>query len=276
MNLSRKIDPVLFSLVVAGSFLLLASFLVYWYLFRSPLEQRKSGTSQITQSVEEKEPNDDLAEATRIDLGAVRGVLDSDDIDSFKVEVPNGHLLRFSLVPALGADPMAIQLSDPDQKEIFYEDNISSGDEFESAKLLGNDNGGVYYWRVSLGPGAYTLQVDVESQNDGNSGGDAGARASQAVEIEDNDLFRGVIGDFDEEDWYKLQPQPGQTLTIATERDAEDIAVQLVDLEEHEIWYRDGLSATAYESFTFGDSLDSPYYFLRVADGIGGYTVSFD
>ncbi|MEA2020640.1 MAG: hypothetical protein U9M98_02885 [Patescibacteria group bacterium] len=273
----KKRSPII-SLLVAIFLLLSASFLVYWYFLREPsqhFEEQEPTTTESTRDMEELEPNDKPVDATQISSGTVKGSLGDGDKDSFKFTVPDGNLLRFSLTPSAGSQPMALQLLDPEQEEIWFEDGIFPGEPLEAAKLMSSESGGTYYLQVSFGPGVYELEISFESQNDGESGGDAGTDAATAVAVEKN-LFRGVVGDFDEDDWYRVVPEAGEELTFATEQDSKDMAVQILDSDQQEIWYVDDLGSTAYESFTFGESFDSPYFYLRVANGVGGYTVSFD
>lgn len=258
----------------------LAGFVGYWFFLRldSPLLRREedAGTpvSSIDQDFVEVEPGTDLDTAEEISFGRFRGVLERGDEAAFKIFVHDGHLFLFSLTPETGSESMSLQVLSSDREEIWIRDEISPEETVEGRKLMSDTSGGIYYLRIFSGAGSYTLVTGAESQDDAGSGGDAGGEPSTVIAVEEN-LFRGVIGHFDEADMYQITLDAGQTLTLATERNADSIAIKILDSNEEEVWYREGIGAAENESYTFGDNVDS-FYYVRVAYGTGGYTMSVE
>ncbi len=172
-----------------------------------------------------------------------------------------------------------MQVLDPDLGEIWYENDIAPTLTAEMTRIMGSDSGGSYYVGVRYGKGSYTLALTIENQDDAGSGGDASDEPLYALEVEPGS-YSGLIGDYDEVDWYTFAVGDGQVLSLSftAGEDAEEMSVQVLDPDLGEIWYENDIAAGATETFSF-DSEDlaatGESYYLGVRYGRGSYTVTF-
>ncbi|MEA3344834.1 MAG: hypothetical protein U9Q78_01075, partial [Chloroflexota bacterium] len=122
------------------------------------------------------------------------------------------------------------------------------------------------------GYGSYSIELSSESQNDADSGGDAGDKVANALEVETGLTFSGQFGDFDEEDWYRFTPSVGQTISFTPSEDAEPMDVYLLDPDQNEIWYKGDIGPTVTKTFEITEVVGEPYY-IQVSFGSGSYTI---
>ncbi|MEA3459383.1 MAG: pre-peptidase C-terminal domain-containing protein [Chloroflexota bacterium] len=197
---------------------------------------------------------------------------DFDEEDWYRFEVPNEHILSLSFTPSEDAEPMDVYLLDPDQHEIWSEEYVGPRVTKSVSKLMSSSSGGTYYVQVRGGYGSYTIELSSESQNDVDSGGDAGDKVADALEVKTEQTFSGQIGDFDEEDWYRFTPSVGQTISFTPSEDAESMDVYLLDPDQHEIWSEEYVGPTVTKTFEITEVVGEPYY-IQVSFGSGSYTI---
>ncbi|MEA3407596.1 MAG: hypothetical protein U9R48_05905 [Chloroflexota bacterium] len=225
---------------------------------------------------DEVEPNNGPGQATEISMGQFAGILGEDDQDWYKFEVPNGHLLNVAFTPDEDAESMTVSLLDPDQDEIWYEGGIGPTVTKQVSKLMSSSSGGTYYVGVQYGTGGYNLELSSQSQNDADSGGDAGDEVVDALEVESDRVLSGRIGDFDEKDWYKFDVANGHLLNVAftPDKDAESMTVSLLDPDQNEIWYEGGIGPTVTKQVSkLMSSSSGGVYYVGVQYGNGGYSL---
>ena len=81
---------------------------------------------------------------------------------------------------------------------------------------MNTSSGGAYSALVSRGLGSYSLEISLQCQDDAGSGGDAGDKPLEALQIEPGQTFSGEIGDYDQEDWYQFEVADGETIVLET------------------------------------------------------------
>ena len=231
----------------------------------TPTPAAPGGTTEV-------EPNNGPAEATEIPVGLSTGVLTNDDEDWYKFEVPNGHVLSVAFTPAEDAQPTDVSLFTPDQEEIWWDYGVGPTVTKSATKVMNTDSGGTYYVRVSGGHGSYSIELSSQSQDDADSGGDAGDKAVDALEVQTGLAFSGQLGDFDEEDWYKFTPTEGQIVSFTPGEDAEPANVSLFTSDQEEIWWEYGVGPTVTAAFEITEVVGGAYY-IQVAYGSGSYTI---
>jgi len=214
----------------------------------------------------------DAPQAQEIEPGEHTGqVGDFDDKDWYAFQVPNGHVLRVTFTSGEEAQGMAVTLRSPSRDEIWRKEGLGPGEAQSVTRVIGSSTGGRYYLVVD-GQEEYVFQLSLTTQNDAGSGADAGADPSASVVLEVGQAYSGLIGDRDEQDWYRFTPAVGQTLEFSTDEGAQGMLVTLRGPSRDEIWRKEGLGAGETRIYEFSEVLGEPYY-VEVAYGSGAYTV---
>jgi len=243
----------------------------------TPKPVEATPTPATPEGVTEVEPNNGPAEATEISMGLSIGVLTNDeDEDWYKFEVPHGHVLSVAFTPAEDVEPMDVSLFTPDQEEIWWEYGVGPTVTQSTTGVMNSSSGGTYYVRVSAGYGSYSIELSSRSQDDSDSGGDAGDKVVDALEVQMGLAFSGQLGDFDEEDWYKFEVPHGHVLSVAftPAEDAEPMDVSLFTPDQEEIWWEYGVGPTVTKSTTgVMNSSSGGTYYVRVSAGYGSYSI---
>ncbi|HHX45193.1 MAG TPA: hypothetical protein GX714_14580 [Chloroflexi bacterium] len=228
-----------------------------------------------TDPTSDPEPNS-REEAVAIEAGATSGSLITDDEDWFLIDVPASGIVTISFSVDASAEPMQLVLHDEDGYEVFSDYDITSKG-IEPVNLVMSQATGVEYaLRVSGGPGAYTLDVALASQDDAGSGEDAGDTISSATTITAGKTITGMVGNLDSHDLYAIDIEASTvlTLTFAATDDEGGKEVILRDPDEFEIWSAYGVG-TKGESFTLILShADAGTYSIRVGGAKGTYELS--
>ena len=240
----------------------------------TPKPVEATPTPAAPEGVTEVEPNNGPAEATEVSMGLSTGVLTNDDEDWYKFEVPNGHVLSVAFTPAEDAQPTDVSLFTPDQEEIWWKYGVGPTVTKSATKVMNTDSGGTYYARVSGGYGSYSIELSSQSQDDAQSGGDAGDKVVDALEVQTGLAFSGQLGDFDEEDWYKFEVPNGHVLSVAftPAEDAQPTDVSLFTPDQEETWWELSVGPTVTVAFEITEVVGGPYY-IQVAYGSGSYTI---
>jgi hypothetical protein len=207
-------------------------------------------------------------------MGLSTGVLTNDDEDWYKFDVPDGHVLSVAFIPGEDAEPMDAALFTPDQEEIWRKWSVGPTVTKSVSKVMSSSSGGTYYVSVAAGYGSYSIELASQSQNDAESGGDAGDKVVNALEVQTGLTFSGQIGDFDEEDWYKFTPTVGQTVSFTPGEDAEPMDVALFTPDQEGIWRKWGVGPTATVAFEITEVVGEGYY-IQVS-GSGSYTIEIE
>ena len=201
-------------------------------------------------------------------MGLSTGVLTNDDEDWYKFDVPDGHVLSVAFTP--GEDTGHVALFTLDQEEIWGK-WVGPTETKSVSKVMSSSSGGTYYVSVSAGYGSYSIELALQSQNDADSGGDAGDKVVNALEVQTGLTFSGQIGDFDEEDWYKFTPTVGQTVSFTPGEDVGHVALFTPDQEE--IWEK-WVGPTETVVFEITEVVGEGYY-IQVS-GSGSYTIEIE
>ena len=95
---------------------------------------------------------------------------------------------------------------------------------------------------------------------------------SRATAIASGRTFSGELGGLDEEDWYTFEPQKGEKLKFACDRDSELMRLALRTLEQGEVGYAAEIFPGMTKSFEIPEEVNPPY-FIRIFDGEGKYSI---
>ena len=105
--------------------------------------------------------------------------------------------------------------------------------------------------RSREGPAAYQLEVGVEVQDDGASGGDAADQPTESVEISPGATVDGMLGGADTDDLYTLALSPNTELRLSITNDrASETAVLMRLTTEGEQLFLDRVAPGAQQDFS--------------------------
>ena len=142
---------------------------------------------------------------------------------------------------------------------------------------MNSSSGGIYYINVFKGGnGTYSLAVSAVLQDDAGSGDDAGDRAVHAVALETGQTINGIIGDYDEKDWYRIEVDEGQNLVFLVTPDAEgeSLNAELCDPDQNVIITEWDIAPGVSCEFNLPDDAVAGTYYLNVfKGGNGSYTL---
>ncbi|MFO7944278.1 MAG: pre-peptidase C-terminal domain-containing protein [Anaerolineales bacterium] len=240
-------------------------------------ETEEATPAPPTESGEDEEPSSDPEEAPEVSMGTLTGTLDEGSEDWYTFEVADGHVLSVEFTAGEDAESMNVQLLGSEQNEIWVERRIGPTVTQLTRQVMSSSSGGTYYIKVSGGHGEYSLELAAESQDDAGSGGDAGDRVADALQVEMDQTFSGEIANFDAEDWYAFEVPDGHVLNVkfTAGEDAESMNVQLLGPEQNEIWVERRIGPTVTESVEVSEAAEGTYY-IRVSDGNGSYTIDIE
>ncbi len=155
----------------------------------------------------------DLASPYRIEAGTeYSGALDEDDDgDAYTVNYNSGDVVCIKVIPGKGVD-IAVMCAEFTANDGVKgeEENLCVGSDIDRKDITRVD---ILIGAVS-GTGNYTLEVTKTSQNDGNSGGDAGTEDENVIKLEPGTYSDCHLGYGDQSDNYKISLEPGQTATV--------------------------------------------------------------
>jgi hypothetical protein len=220
----------------------------------------------------------DLASPYRIESGAkYSGSLDEgDDGDAYTVSYNSGDVVGIKVIPSSGLD-IALMCA-----EFRANDGVKGEEE---NLYVGSDIDKTHITRIDIligvvsGTGNYALEVTMTPQNDGNSGGDAGAGDENVVKLEPGTYSDCHLGYGDQNDNYKVSLAPGQTATVKVipssnfdirlwEWESDSECNSGVKGEEETIVSKSERAATEFYRFsvnTVGESREPGTYTIKVS-----------
>ncbi|MCD4849124.1 MAG: hypothetical protein K8R76_13160 [Candidatus Aegiribacteria sp.] len=218
-------------------------------------------------------------DALEITLGETEGGIigDLDESDWYSFEVPSGSILDISFTPGYDSEGANVEFLDTEVNEIWTEWDVCAGVTITRSMIMNSSSGGVYYINIFKGGnGTYSLTVTAASQDDAWSGDDAGDRAVHAVALEIGQPASGIIGDYDEEDWYSIEVYEGHNLTflVTPDEDGAGLNVGLFDPDQDEIRIEWEVAPGATCEISLPDDAVAGIYYLEVfGGGNGSYTL---
>ncbi|NLD71349.1 MAG: hypothetical protein GX649_01375 [Chloroflexi bacterium] len=244
-----------------------------------------SGTGAYTVTISSAGQNDagsggdageEIYDAVEVEVGeTLQGLQgDTDYADWYTFEVPGGSVLTVTVTPDRGTDGLGASLLDPDESELWADYGLRGGREATGSAIIGPADGGAHYLYLFSGSGSYTFVVDVTSQDDAGSGGDAGDESLDAVEIEVGQEYAGIQGGSDRTDWYVLTIEDGETVTItlAPARGDQNLYLSVYDADENEIETVWSIGGGREGSVTIDGAAAGEYY-VEVGGGQGEYAL---
>jgi len=217
-----------------------------------------------------------LSAATTIPAGTGIGYIDSTDTDDYyKVSVNSGQTVSVSLTPPYGSD-FDLYLYDTSQSYIDSSTLGGSQTDMVEGTAIAS---GYFYIRVYKwsGSGIYSLSITVTggtTQNDANSGTDAGNSFDQALRISAGS-FTGYIDSTDTYDYYKVSVTSGQTVRVnMTPPYGSDFDLYLYNSYQTQV-ASSTLSGSQADSVTYTATLAGDY-FIAMVQWSGSGVYSFD
>jgi len=217
-----------------------------------------------------------ISTATTIPAGSGMGYIDSTDTyDYYKVRVTSGQTVSVSMTPPSGSD-FDLSLYDTNQSQV--DSSTFGGSQIDTVEGTAAASGYFYITVYQYsGSGIYSMAVTVTggtTQNDANSGTDAGNSFSQALRIPAGS-FTGYIDWTDTIDCYKVSVSAGQMImvTLAPPSGA-DFDLYLYDLNQMQI-------ASSTQAGDLADSVthtatSTGDYFIAIVQWSGSGVYSFD
>ncbi|MGM0401379.1 MAG: hypothetical protein ACQEQT_08785 [Chloroflexota bacterium] len=242
----------------------------------TPETEEATPVPTTPEGVTEEKAGGDAEQPAEVSMGTFTGSLDEGEEGWYTFEVADGQVVSVDFTPGEDAEPMNVRLLDPEEDEVWRELGVSPTVTKSTRQLMSSSSGGMYYIRISEGHGEYTVELATESQDDAGSGGDAGGKVADALEVEVGQSLSGEIGDFDEEDWYTFEVADGQAVSVdfTPGEDAEPMNVRLLDPEQDEVWRELGVSPTVTKSTRqMMSSSSGGMYYIRISEGHGEYTI---
>ena len=218
-------------------------------------------------------------DALEITLGeTVGGIMgDLDESDWYSFEIPSGSILEISFTPGYDSEGANVEFLDTEIDNIWTEWDVYAGVTITRSMMMSSSSGGIYYISVFKGTnGTYSLTVTAVSQNDAGSGDDAGDRAVDAVTLETGQPADGVIGDYDEKDWYIVEVYEGQNLIflVTPDADGESLNAELCDPDQDVIKTEWDIAPGVTCEFNLPDDAVAGTYYLNIfKGGNGSYTL---
>jgi len=208
-------------------------------------------------------------DGTRSVTGEIGGF---DEEDWYRMTIPAGHVLYLVVTQEIGGGTIQATVTDSAAREIWHSGDIAPGVSQPARLIMNSSSGGSYYLRIHAGSGAYQLETFIQSQNDGNSGTDAGDRMADALPIASVRAFSGELGGFDDQDWYALSPQAGNRIRFIVDSAASVMKLSFHNPERDEGWYAAEVAPGMSRSVQIPAQIAPPYY-LKVHGAHGQYTL---
>jgi len=224
----------------------------------------------------ESDAGDRVEGAISLEPGTYQGRQgDFDETDWYSFQVPDGHVFALDVKAGQEAQGFAVSLRDPDQEEVWFADGFSPGTEKSAHMLTGSSSGGTFWLDISHGQGMYEIHLNLKDQNDADTGGDAGDAIANAPKIPAGQAYTGQIGDFDVMDWYRFDPEQGQTLRFTKGEQSRDMIFVVKDSDQKEVFFKDGLEPGETVTHQLSKVEGQPYY-IQVAHGEGTYRLEIE
>ncbi|MFW5906757.1 MAG: CARDB domain-containing protein [Candidatus Natronoplasma sp.] len=217
-----------------------------------------------------------FSDAYEVEEGEHSGIIrDLDEVDMYKVHLESDSIININFTAHDPAD-LRLRLWHPDREtEAFRLE--SSSTEKEDDYYLRNETD-PDYWYIEIDEdfgtyGEYTFGIEVTSQDDAGSGGDAPGSFSEALEVEEGE-YNGAIQDLDEEDMYKVWLEPDSVIEIEFISESTDgQGLALLDHERNPVFDLQSSDGSMEEdSHTLDSDVDADFWFIGVGGNDGHYT----
>lgn len=199
---------------------------------------------------------------------------DLDESDWYMFEIPQGDIFTLTFAPGDNSEAIDIDLFDSELDNYWYNSNVQPGVTATKTVIMSSSSGDNYYAEVSDGKGDYTLEINLTSQNDAGIGTDAGDRAVDAVPIELGNTYTGLLGDYDEQDWFSVEVAEGQSVGFAVTPgdDGETLDVDIYDAEQDNLGYESNVASGVTCEISLPDDAAAGTYYLELSDAQGSYS----
>ncbi|MDH3882652.1 MAG: hypothetical protein OET63_00445, partial [Desulfobacterales bacterium] len=216
---------------------------------------------------------DKMAEALKIMPGrSYSGELGGyDENDWYRFDIPPGSILKMAFTNYEDGEPMKFSFRNVDGVEVWHSEVVPSGTTESTRMMINNTTGGIYFLEANYGSGPYEFEVIMESQNDGDSGTDAGDKITEALKIKQGRLISGELGDFDKEDWFTFSPPEGKSIQFTSNKDGEPLQLSIGNVARREVLYTAELTPGITKTFEIPRDVRPPY-FLKVYGGSSKYS----
>jgi hypothetical protein len=234
----------------------------------------ETGETEEPETTEEGELGATAAQAIPLEPGVVEASLDPDrDEEWYVFELPAGGILELTFAPGDDTGRMNVTLLDSDMDVVEEEWDVRppATSSFTHAIPAGEPQD--FYVKVSQGePGMYSLRLQLSSQDDAGSGGDAPGEAVDALQVEPEGTVSGMVADEDESDWYAVDLEPAQSLELAFTPgdDAEGINVGLYDPDQSIEWEEWDVAPGVTKSYTLQLGGEGGRWYVQVSQGHNG------
>lgn len=233
-----------------------------------------------TTSIGDAEPNDDFDDAEQVVAGVYEGELGSgiiwrDNYDYYRVAMVAGQIIYLNVTSTPETD---VTLYD-EQQEILEVSWTETAHEIFRVTSSSAPASFTYYIEVhrSSGEGQYTMEVSIVSQNDANSGGDAGDKFDTATFVTDGVRYSGFANNVhDDVDYYAVGIQQRSEVVVDLWSNEEEAAsAWTYDEERHFI---DSISVQygAHDNVTFEVPEAQAVYLVIYTEGAYEFQITLN
>ena len=233
----------------------------------------------------------------------------SNDIDFYKFKIGAGDWFKLTLTPVADLDAQILihdeggkdktwdytyyYVGNPAGQAVFkLNSGIAGKEESFWSQMSTEQETYIYYFSVSSvkGIGAYTLQLETKSQNDGNAGKDAGEKPAKAISLDAGKEYPGLLNYNDRVDCYKLSTTGKATVTV-TPTEKLDLSFTVHDeggkdktwsltyykkTDKKEGQFKvNNADAGLPESITWETTASTQYICVKQENGFGDYTIKY-
>jgi len=174
--------------------------------------------------------------ATNITQGNFNGTLTSMDNDYYSFSVAQGVIINVSMIPLNLSIDFDLTLYSPETEELAQ--NLKGAGLRESI-IYSTSSAGNFKMSITTSVshiGNYSFSLFLISQNDFNTGTDAGSNNNEATLISAGNSFGIMVDDSDVNDFYRISLERGQIIDIfLNSTSSTDINLHLWDTEGIEI-----------------------------------------
>ncbi|MCK5291219.1 MAG: hypothetical protein KAR39_04275 [Thermoplasmata archaeon] len=186
-------------------------------------------------AIGDTEPNDDFDNAEQIVAGVYEGELSSNDNnDYYEVALVAGQLIYVNVT---STPETSVELYNG-QQETVESSWMETSHELLWVTSSSAPPSFICYIEVqrSDGEGSYTMEVSIVSQNDANSGGDAGDGFDTATFVADGMIHSGYAAGDDDEDYYAVEIEQKCEVSVSLWNNDYYLAwVFIFDKETHQL-----------------------------------------
>ena len=225
------------------------------------------------------EPNDDFDNAEQIVAGSYDGTLDCgwfgcDDNDYYKVTLVAGQIIYVNVTSTPETN---VKLYD-EQKEILQGSWSSTSHEIFWVTSSSAPSSFINYILVQRrdGEGPYTMEVSVVSQNDADSGGDAGDTFDTATLVSDGIRYSGFADTSYDKDYYEIRIQQECEVVVDLWSNQEESALASIDDEERHFLRSLSVEYGAHDNVSFEISRPQIIYVEIWTDGTYEFQITLN